>query len=188
MDWYADLHVASAGALPPHRAIGELFGDLHRALYDLSADDVGISLPEHRSGPDRTPGGCLRLHSSKERLTALLRGGLLAKHLGVVECGGVQPVPAGAKHRVVRRRQFNTGGPSRARRYARRHGVSLVEASRIYSRLAARALETPFLKVASRSTGQAFSLFIEHDDLQDAPVPGAFSLYGLSRGATVPWF
>ncbi|WP_152482130.1 type I-F CRISPR-associated endoribonuclease Cas6/Csy4, partial [Dickeya sp. DW 0440] len=36
--------------------------------------------------------------------------------------------------------------------------------------------------------GQPFLLFVEHGPLQDTPVAGVFSSYGLSATATIPWF
>ncbi|WP_365781323.1 type I-F CRISPR-associated endoribonuclease Cas6/Csy4 [Oryzomicrobium sp.] len=46
----------------------------------------------------------------------------------------------------------------------------------------------PDATLRSASTGQQFRLFIEHLPDQAGASPGAFSAYGLSPTATLPWF
>lgn len=189
MDHYIDIRLRADPDFPPAMLMGALYARLHRALFDLEADDIGVSFPDHKTGVNaRTPGDRLRLHGEKARLEQLMALPWLAGLRELVECGGVSPVPAGVRHRTVRRRQFNTGSPSRARRYARRHGVSETEAQPLMNAPAERRIELPFVQVASRSTGERFALFIEHGPLQSQRVSGRFNPYGLSREATIPWF
>ncbi|MDQ1091385.1 CRISPR-associated endoribonuclease Cas6/Csy4 subtype I-F [Xanthomonas sacchari] len=71
----------------------------------------------------------------------------------------------------------------------RRHGLSADAAAERIPDTAAERLRLPFVVLGSRSTGQAaFPLFVRHGPLLQEPVPGTFNTYGLSGGATIPWF
>lgn len=189
MDHYIDLRLRPDPDFPPSMLMGALYGRLHRALLDLKAEDIGVSFPDHKTGVRaRTPGDRLRLHGEKSRLEQLMALPWLASLRELLECSDVTPVPSDASHRVVRRRQFKTGSPSQARRYARRNSVSEAEAEELMRAQAQRRIELPFVQVGSRSTGERFALFVEHGPAQAAPTPGHFNHYGLSREATVPWF
>ncbi|MGM0986710.1 MAG: type I-F CRISPR-associated endoribonuclease Cas6/Csy4 [Pseudomonadota bacterium] len=189
MDHYLDIRLRPDPDFPSAMLMGALFSKLHRALHDLQADDIGVSFPDHKTGVRaRTPGDRLRLHAEQSRLEQLMTISWLTGMRDHVMLAPIQPVPADAKHRVVRRRQFNTGGPSRARRYAQRHGIEVEEAQRLMETPAVRQIPLPFVQVSSRSSGQRFALFIEHGQPQPQPVTGRFNHHGLSSEATVPWF
>ncbi|MCE8051991.1 type I-F CRISPR-associated endoribonuclease Cas6/Csy4 [Halomonas daqingensis] len=189
MDHYIDIRLRPDPDFPAAMLMGALYSKLHRALFDLVANDIGVSFPDHKLGVRaRTPGDRLRLHAEQSRLEQLMAIPWLTGMRDHVTLTPIQPVPADAKHRIVRRRQFNTGGPSRARRYAQRHGIEFEEAQRLMEAPAARQIALPFVQVSSRSSGQRFALFIEHGQPQSQPVAGRFNHYGLSSEATVPWF
>lgn len=189
MDHYLDIRLRPDPDFPAAMLMGALYSKLHRALHDLHADDIGVSFPDHKLGVRaRTPGDRLRLHGGQARLEQLMEVSWLTGMRDHVMLGAIQPVPAEARHRIVQRRQFNTGSPSRARRYAQRHGIETEEAQRLMETSAARQIALPFVQVSSRSSGQRFALFIEHGQPQPQPVSGRFNHYGLSSEATVPWF
>lgn len=189
MDHYLDICLRPDPDFPAAILMGALYSKLHRALHDLNADDIGVSFPDHKTGARaRTPGDRLRLHGRQARLEQLMAMTWLTGMRDHVMLEAIQSVPTEAKYRVVRRRQFNTGSPSRAKRYAQRHSIEFEEAQRLMETPAARQITLPFVQVSSRSSGQRFALFIEHGQPQLQPVPGCFNHYGLSREATVPWF
>src|SRR5690554_3592579 len=188
MDNYIDIHLRPDPDFSPAMLMGALYSKLHRALFDLESDDIGISFPDHKIGVRaRTPGDRLRLHAGQERLDQLMATPWLTGMRDHVILKTTQPVPTDACYCVVRRRQFNTGSPSRAKRYAQRHGVEIEEAQRLMETPAARRIALPFVQISSRSSGQRFALFIEHGQPQAQPVAGRFDHYGLSTEATVPW-
>ncbi|WP_416138382.1 type I-F CRISPR-associated endoribonuclease Cas6/Csy4 [Halomonas sp. HK25] len=189
MEYYLDIRLRPDPDFPAAMLLGALYSKLHRALHDLQADDIGVSFPDHKTGVRaRTPGDRLRLHAPQARLDQLMALSWLTGMRDHVIIEPVTPVPAETRHRVVRRRQFNTGSPSRAKRYAKRHGIEIEEAQCLMDKPAARQIDLPFVKVSSRSSGQRFALFIEHGQPQVRPVAGRFNHYGLSSEATVPWF
>nr|WP_298250417.1 type I-F CRISPR-associated endoribonuclease Cas6/Csy4 [uncultured Halomonas sp.] len=189
MDHYLDIRLRPDPEFPPALLMGALYSKLHRALHDLQANDIGVSFPDHKTGVcARTPGDRLRLHSQGVRLEELMASSWLTGMHDHVNLQAIKAVPAEACHRIVRRRQFNTGSLSRAKRYAQRHGIEIEEAQRLMKAPAARQIILPFIQVSSRSSGQRFALFIEHGQPQSEPVAGQFNHYGLSSEATVPCF
>lgn len=189
MDHYLDIRLRPDPDFQPAMLMGALYSKLHRALFDLESDDLGVSFPDHKIGVRaRTPGDRLRLHGRQDRLEQLMSMSWLTGMRDHITLDSIQPVPAEVVHRVVRRRQYNTGGPSRVRRYAKRHNVSFEEAQQLMATPASRQIALPFMQVSSRSSGQRFALFIEHGQKQSKPAGGRFNCYGLSTEATVPWF
>ncbi len=138
--------------------MGALYNKLHRALFDLDANAIGVSFPLCKHGVRaRTLGGHLRLHGTQASLEQLMAASWLTGMRDHVSVSDVVAVPADAKHINVTRRQFNTGSPSRAKRYAKRHDVSENEARQIYAKVAERRIELPFVQINSRSTQQRFA-------------------------------
>lgn len=189
MDHYIDIRLRPDPDFAPAMLMGALYNKLHRALFDLQAVDVGVSFPGHKHGVRaRTLGEHLRLHGSQTRLQQLMSADWLTGMRDHTQVSEVLTVPADAQHITVARKQFNTGSESRAKRYAKRHSISEEEARGIYAKVAARRIELPFVQINSRSTQQRFSLFIAHGKPVASATEGAFSHYGLSPNATVPWF
>ena len=189
MDHYIDIRLRPDPDFAPPMLMGALYNKLHRALFDLQAEALGVSFPGHKHGVRaRTLGNHLRLHGTHERLEQLMDMDWLTGMRDHTQVSDVLDVPADARHINVARKQFNTGSPSRAKRYAKRHNVSEEEARSIYAKVAARRIELPFVHISSRSTQQRFSLFIEHGRPTASSSEGTFSHYGLSPSATVPWF
>jgi CRISPR-associated endonuclease Csy4 len=189
MNHYMDIRLRPDPEFPEVFLLKALYSKLHRALFDLDANDIGVSFPQHRTGVKaRKLGAHLRLHGEKKRLEALMQTDWLSGMRDHVALSDIEPVPGGTKHVVVKRRQFNTGSESRAKRYAKRNSVSVEEARQMYQKVASRKIELPYVQFSSRSTQEQFCLFIEHGEPQETPVDGALNHYGLSRGATVPWF
>lgn len=169
--------------------MGALYNKLHRALFDLEANNIGVSFPLRKHGVSaRTLGGHLRLHGTQASLEQLMAITWLTGMRDHVSVSDVLAVPANAKHINVVRKQFNTGSPSRAKRYAKRHDISEEAARQIYDKVAEKRIELPFVQINSRSTQQRFCLFIEHGKPQEKAEAGTFNHYGLSSNATVPWF
>ncbi|MBK5935497.1 type I-F CRISPR-associated endoribonuclease Cas6/Csy4 [Halorhodospira halophila] len=186
MDHYLDIQVRPDPEFPVNTLLGALVSKLHRALVDLEANDIGISLPEHERQPPL--GKTLRLHGADTRLGALMEIAWLRGVRDHLEIGQIQAVPAGAAHRVVMRIQYKTNADRLRRRRMKRHNETYEEATRHIPDSVVRKVKTPYVRVRSQSSGQAFSLFIKHGECQQTPVAGTFSTYGLSQEATVPWF
>ena len=186
MDHYLDLSVMPDPEFRETTLLGALVSKLHRRLVALEADDIGISLPDHERAPPL--GSRLRIHGTRERLAMLMQEEWLGGMWGQLVIAPLRPVPAEVLHRGVRRRQYKTNAERLRRRRMRRHGETYEEVRQRIPDTVARKVKTPFLTINSSSSGQRFSLFLEHEPVQNKPSPGVFNTYGLSRKATSPWF
>lgn len=186
MDHYLDIQIRPDPEFPVNMLMGALVSKLHRQLVALEADDIGISLPEHETQPPL--GRRLRIHGRRDRLETLLANEWMKGMRDHIALKEVSPVPDGVEYRIVRRRQFKTSVERLRRRRMKRHGESYEQASAQIPDSVERRVDTPYVIVRSQSTGQTFSLFIEHGVTTSEATKGAFSTYGLSDTATVPWF
>lgn len=188
MDHYIDLHLLPDPEFPAHQLLSALYAKLHRALVQLERNDLGVSFPGHDAAAPSL-GTHLRLHSSEAVLAELAALPWLGGLSGLLRHTAIQAVPANAQHRQVTRVQAKSNPERLRRRAMRRHGIDAATARQRIPDSAAETLDLPFVQLGSRSTGQPnFNLYIRHGPLQHAPTAGAFNAYGLSKGATVPWF
>lgn len=187
MDHYLEIRLLPDPEFPPTILMSALFGKLHRGLAEHGRGDIGVSFPDVRDG-SRTLGLRLRLHGTAAALEGLMGLGWTQGMRDHVEQGAILPVPAEARHRVVRRVQAKSSPERLRRRRMARHGLDAAAALQAIPDSAAERLDLPYVALASRSTGQRFRLFIEHGALEAAAAPGSFTAYGLGTTATVPWF
>ncbi len=170
--------------------LGALMAKLHRALVQLKSSELGVSFPQHVNAPQgkRTLGAVLRLHGPQAALVGLMEHGWLQGMRDHVQLSELAPVPSGAQHRLVLRRQFKTNADRLRRRRMARKGETAEQAAAAIPDTVERKPHLPFAQLRSSSTGQPFCLFVEHGTLQPEAVAGSFNTYGLSQGGSVPWF
>jgi len=189
MDHYLELRLLPDPEFKTTVLMNALFAKLHRALFDLHSTAIGISFPGVKADPQHPSlGDRLRLHGTAANLKGLMELNWLAGMKDHVDSHGPGPVPARVVYRVVRRVQTKSSPERLRRRLVRRHGISAEEACRAIPQDRAERLDLPYVTVISRSTGQNFRLFIEHQPPGSEVVDGPFSYYGLSPASTVPWF
>ena len=184
---YLDLTLLPDPEFSHAHLLGALVSKLHRALVQLRADDIGVSFPGHSLRP-RTLGSVLRLHGPEAALAGLMASDWLRGMRDHLRQGAIAPAPADAQHRVVQRRQFKTSAERLRRRRMQRKGETADQAAAAIPASVERQPTLPFVHLRSTSSGQPFTLFVDHGSLAATPTPGTFNPYGLSQGATVPWF
>ncbi|MDR0226775.1 MAG: type I-F CRISPR-associated endoribonuclease Cas6/Csy4 [Burkholderiaceae bacterium] len=184
---YIDITLLPDPEFSHAHLLGALAAKLHRALVQLGADDIGISFPRYSLRP-RTLGAVLRLHGSEAALQRLMGLPWLQGMRDHVQCTQPTPVPGDAVPCRVQRRQFKTSPDRLRRRRMRRKGESAEQAAAAIPDSAERTPDLPYVQLRSASTGQPFCLFIEQKTVQDPASADGFNSYGLSQGATVPWF
>lgn len=187
MDHYIDLHLLPDPEVAPPHLMCALFSKLHRALVEQQNQHIGISFPAVSAKPVSL-GDCLRLHGDKAALTALLSFNWLAGMRDHVRMTAVLAVPTNVRYCVVSRVQAKSNPERLRRRQMRRHGLDAAQALAKVPDTAVEHLDLPYVQVRSQSTEQSFRLFVKHGPLLDAPSVDAFSAYGLSATATIPWF
>lgn len=187
MDHYVNIEVGPDPEFPAHQLMSALYAKLHRALVAQKSTGIGVSFP----GVDaQAPhlGTRLRLRASAAALSALLESDWLAGMRDHVALTPPALVPPAAQYRAVRRVQVKSSPVRLRRRLMRRDGIDAQQARQRIPDESARLAHLPFTQLRSTSTGQNFMLFIDHGPLQLSAVSGDFNAYGLSHGATIPWF
>jgi CRISPR-associated endonuclease Csy4 len=184
---YIDITLLPDPEFSHAHLLGALVAKLHRALVQLRADDVGISFPEYSLRP-RSLGRVLRLHGGDIPLQGLMAQPWLQGMRDHVKLSAVAPTPLGTTHRVVQRRQFKTNVERLRRRRMRRKDETAEQAALAIPDGIEQRPDLPYVQLRSASTGQPFCLFVEQEETTDEAMTGTFNSYGLSAGATVPWF
>lgn len=187
MNSYLEIRLLPDPEFPAPILMSALFAKLHRALVQHGGGNIGVSFPDvSPTGP--TLGQRLRLHGAAAPLQQLMELNWLQGMRDHAALGDVTAVPANSAHRVVRRVQAKSNPDRLRRRLMKRHGIELTAARQAIPDSTAERLQLPYVVLASRSTHQRFRLFIEHLPVQENPVAGGFTHYGLSASATIPWF
>ncbi|RUQ31347.1 MAG: type I-F CRISPR-associated endoribonuclease Cas6/Csy4 [Candidatus Competibacteraceae bacterium] len=187
MDAYLEIRLLPDPEFMPTLLMNALFNKLHRGLVEQGGNNIGVSFPDVGK-KSRSLGERLRLHGSRTNLAELMALNWMMGMRDHSVVGTVMEVPAHAKPRVVRRVQAKSNPERQRRRLIARKGVSLEQAIQAIPDDAMELLKLPYLILTSQSTGQQFRLFVDHLAIQEQTVVGAFSAYGLSPTATVPWF
>jgi CRISPR-associated endonuclease Csy4 len=188
-DHYIDIQLRTDPEIPPHQVMAELYGRLHLRLAAMRSTDIGVSFPGYRRSPAQL-GSVLRVIGSASALSNLLgsNGAWLGAVGELVQIQAVQPVPATARYRTLRRVQAKSSPARLRRRQMKRHGLSETEALTQVPDSAAEYLTLPFIQLRSASTGQNFRLFLALGEEQEDSRSGQFNSYGLSPNNTLPWF
>lgn len=187
MDHYLEIRLLPDPEFVPTVLMNALFAKLHRALVELESRAIGISFPDVQSEPP-APGGRLRLHGTSDELQRLMALNWLTGMCDHITINQPTLVPAKVSYRSVRRVQAKSNPERLRRRLMKRKGITEDEARRAIPDSVAEQLKLPFVTIKSRSTGQEFRLFFDHQPVQSELKEGEFSRYGLSPTATVPWF
>ncbi len=184
---FMDFQVRPDAEMSESHLMGALYDKLHLVLARQHRDDIGVSFPYYSLNP-RTPGPVLRIHGRADALAELTDNEWLGGMRDYVRIGEMATTPDDARHRTVQRRQFKTSAARLRRRRMRRKGETEARAREAIPDSVERLANLPFVHLHSRSSGQAYCMFIGLGPLQDHPAVGKFNSYGLSNVTTVPWF
>ncbi|WP_445493921.1 type I-F CRISPR-associated endoribonuclease Cas6/Csy4 [Photorhabdus sp. SF281] len=184
MDYYLEIRVLPDLEFSPQTLMDALFAKLHRALGQAGHGRIGVSFP--RAG--KTLGNTLRIHGSNEALQDLQALPWLKGLRDYTEVTDSQPVPQDTQYRCVSRVQVKSNAERLRRRSIKKRWLTEEQARQCIPISKEQRTDLPFLSLKSLSSGQSFPLFVEQGPIEDRPTPGAFSSYGLSASATIPWF
>ncbi len=184
MDHYVEIRLLPDPEFQETMLMNALFAKLHRALVSKGNGEIGISFPQ----VGKTLGDTMRLHGSRAALERMMELSWLKgvrDHTAVSE---IVPIPEKCRFRVVKRVQAKSSVERLYRRSVKKGWITAAEAEKQVQKHRDERLSAPFIQMGSQSTGQRFRLFINHGEITSSPQGGAFSAYGLSGKATVPWF
>lgn len=183
MNHYVDIKLLPDAEIPATVLMNATYTKLHKALFDLHATDIGVSFPKLK----KTLGDLLRIHGTAETLDKLQCLNWIGGMKGYCEQSDIRSVPAGAKYRVVSRRQ-STMSNAKLNRLLKRGTISDEQIEQYTGKMLAKGLNIPYLELVSGSSGQKHRRYIECGPPLDNPTEGVFDQFGLSKTATVPWF
>ena len=183
MDSYIDIQLKPDAEMPINRLLNALYTKFHKALCDLKSVQFGISFPNHKI----LLGNKMRIHGSSGGLAALQQLNWIGGLVGYCEIGQILNVPLDCQYRTVSRKQ-TTMSQSKLNRLLKRGSITEAEIKQYKAKMFTKGLDNPYVELASGSNGHQHRRYIEFGELLDAPVPGEFDQFGLSKTATVPWF
>jgi len=169
----------------------KLYQRVHLSLVELVDEEgrvpVGVSFPEYQRGSFPL-GGRLRLFAEEESSLKTLRlQNRLADMAEYLTISEIREVPTDHGYAVFSRKQIKNNPMRLAKRYAKRHDISLEEALKRYEKFDMRTSKLPYFNFRSSSTGQRMMVFVQKSSVEENQV-GLFNTFGLSAQATVPDF
>ena len=181
MDYYIDIQVLPDHEFGETMLMSALFSKLHRALVALGYGSIGVSFPK----AGKTPGNLLRLHGGVDDLASLMQAKWLKGLADYTKISNISSVPDDVEYVQVKRIQPKKTA-AKLRRSVKRGSLSKTEAEALLSRQ--KMLKQPFFQLSSQSTGQKYPLFISQVVAEGNTTGEGLNSYGLSTGATVPFF
>ncbi|WP_293986162.1 type I-F CRISPR-associated endoribonuclease Cas6/Csy4 [uncultured Megasphaera sp.] len=188
MMFYQEITLYPSAEIPTSFLMTKVFMPLHFALASqkekLGEGRIGISFPQYT---EESLGNKVRIFS-KER--EILESADIPQALrflqDYIHLTAIREVaaPRIKGYAVYRRYQPDSSRFRKAKRYAKRNGISYEKAFKLMKTKKPRRL--PYVQLKSKTTQQKFSLFIEK--IEAPACEGNFNAYGLSQQATVPEF
>lgn len=183
MNHYLDIHIQPDAEMHENELLNKVYTKLHKALYDLQTNDIGISFPEYHT----KLGKILRLHSSQTRLNQLQQHNWLGGLIGYCKLSAIQTIPNHTQHRTVSRIQ-PTMTTAKLQRLITRGTIPQTAHQHYKTTMQTKSLKYPYLELQSTSNGHKHRHYIQLGSLQPTPTQGHFNHFGLSKTATIPWF
>lgn len=194
MKFYQELTLLPQDEISIHFLWSKVFQQIHLGLVEMLDEQqsvpIGVSFPEYVINEKHSVLGvkCRLLAQDETTLARFDAKKWLNRLSDYVHCTNIRLVPATLSgHAVYSRIQPKTNPERLARRYAKRHGISLDEAFPRYSNMESVSIKMPFVHLKSQSNKEEFCLWIAKVVTTEAP-DGSFSSYGLSATTTVPEF
>jgi len=184
MNYYIDIKILPDPEFSSTVLMNALFAKLHRVLAEAGRGEVGISFPLAQ----KNLGDCLRLHGESGALQRLMEKNWLKGLSDYSSVSEMAVIPEKCQYCIVKRVQAKSSVERMYRRSVNKGWLTSEEADVRAKEHKEQHLKLPFVQLKSQSSGQMFRLFIQQGKLLNAPVKGEFSAYGLSCGATIPWF
>jgi len=191
MKYFIDIKLLSDTDISLGFIWQKVYALMHLALVEHKNSEglcnIGFAFPHYK---EIFPlGDTLRLFASKQKELELLKIDEELKHYSdYVKISEIKEVPTDIKGYVTfSRKQFKSNPIRLARRYAKRHNITLEESLNIYSNMDVKETKLPFVMMKSNSSDQQMKLFIEKN-IRDEEEKGLFNAYGLSKTSTVPYF
>lgn len=191
MKHYIEIKLFPDAEFKATTLLNALYNKLHKALFELQANDIGVSFPDY----GKTLGPRLRLHGNQASLQALRQKDWIGRMKDYCQASEIQAIPEKVSYRNLSRQKDKMSSAKIRRLCARQaqgkrtnrpelteEDINAYQEKRLNS-----YDKTAFLELKS-SKGQKYRRHIVLGKPQDTPTTGVFDHFGLSKTATVPWF
>jgi CRISPR-associated endonuclease Csy4 len=183
MDNYLNITLLPDPEFPATVLMNSLYTKLHKALFDLNANNIGVSFPTYKI----TLGDMLRLHGTQTALEQLQAKNWIGGMSGYCQLSAIQAIPDQVKYRTVSRKQTNMSH-AKLNRLLKRESIAPEQTPQYKAKMFTNGLDDPYIELTSGSNGHKHRRYIQFGALLAEPVAGQFDQFGLSKTATVPWF
>lgn len=190
MEYYQEIILLPEPEISLRFLWTKVFTQLHLAFVSHKTADgdfpYAVSFPDYEG---LKLGDKVRVFAkTEEKLNELGLEKMLERLDDYVKLRSIRPVPSKKvkTYAVYRRQHQENSCTQKAKRYAKRHDISLDEAEKLINEKA-DYINLPYIQMDSLTNHNRFCLFISKKELEQ-PTDGNFTAYGLSTGATVPEF
>ena len=183
MDYYIDIQILPDAEMRENVLLNKVYTKFHKALFDMQANDIGVSFPEYNIKLGRT----LRIHGTENRLLELQQFNWLGGLSGYCKVSAIQAIPDKVMYRTVSRIQTKMSS-AKLQRLIKRGTIAESEKKHYKAKIFQQGLDNPFLEIESASNGHKHRRYIKFGKLTETLTSGPFNLFGLSKTSTIPWF
>lgn len=183
VNYFIDIIIKSTSEKSLNTLLNILYTKLHKIFCDLNAEGIGVSFPKYHI----TLGNVFRIHGDREILKKLLDIFMMNHSDYSYKVSDINPIPDGAKYRVISRKQPNMS-QAKMKRLLKRGSIINDEIHRYKAKFISSGLNNPYFELISESNGHKYRRYIEFGELLSQPIYGKFDEFGLSKIATIPWF
>jgi CRISPR-associated endonuclease Csy4 len=201
MNYYQDLILLPDEEVPIFFIRNKIYQKLHKAIFDLNANDIGVSFPnvvvnKKDKIPNLLLGNKIRIHSTKNTLDELQNLSWIGGLSGYCKISETLPVPDKIKgyQTISRIRQTMTNAKLKNRiEYQKNNGDLKTDKdiqeyrSQYLAKMFKTSLDNPYLELSS-SKGGLYRIYLHFGEIQNNDSDGEFNNFGLSKTATVPIF
>jgi CRISPR-associated endonuclease Csy4 len=180
----------------------KLYQKLHKTLFDLKTNDIGISFPnlkllKENDIPNMLLGNLIRLHSNEKSIKSLHSQNWLGGLSGYCKLGEILQVPSKIKGYQIISRIHPSKSESNLRshiNYQKNQGIlksqdDIKEYQKKYRlQMYKESLPNPYLELISTSTQNRYRVYLKFVNIVQENNSGEFNTFGLSKSATVPIF
>jgi len=195
MHYYIELTLIKDSEISPYFIWSKLYTQLHLAFVEQKDANeqipYGVTFPEYKSAEIKGKriillGSKLRVFAnSVNELQKLDLDKWLARLTDYVHIKSAKQVENVTQYLTVNRYRPQASAENLARRYARRHGISVEGALKRLDGFKQKLEPLPYIQLKSLSGTREFSLCIKQTAVEQANA-GKFSTYGLSATSSVP--
>ena len=195
MHYYIELTLIKDSEISPYFIWSKLYTQLHLAFVEQKDANeqipYGVTFPEYKSAEIKGKriillGSKLRVFAnSVNELQKLDLDKWLARLTDYVHIKSAKQVENVTQYLTVNRYRPQASAENLARRYARRHGLSVEGELKRLDGFKQKLEPLPYIQLKSLSGTREFSLCIKQTAVEQANA-GKFSTYGLSATSSVP--